>query len=258
MIRSTLRYEQQKAGATSSSLFPENPAGFPETKLKGCSARPLYLMGNKMFKNLKNLFSKKTIEFFQKISDTQKHKKIDSVFNDRSFNDGKFDVAAFDESYVILHQTSTGGYTTYDHPGIRNKYDTNIKEKTCSCKDWTDTRSHYELYDPRRLCKHLIQELKDLDVQQHYPYYQQEIAFYKNKERGFKRDFDEIIDLSKFGLMVFVSEWCDVFDIKGNRYGFRFDWETGDKIWAKGIKPNNYQEVEQIFQDKFRSKGVRV
>ena len=42
LIRSTLRYEQQKAGATPSSLFPENPAVFPETKLKGCSARPLY------------------------------------------------------------------------------------------------------------------------------------------------------------------------------------------------------------------------
>jgi len=41
LIRSTLRLRQQKVGVTPLSLFPENPAGFPETKLKVCSARPL-------------------------------------------------------------------------------------------------------------------------------------------------------------------------------------------------------------------------
>jgi hypothetical protein len=210
-------------------------------------------MGDKMFKKLKTLFDKEktTIGFFKKINYPQKYKEIDSLLDDMPYKDEKFDVAAFDESYIVLHQTSIGSYTTYDHPGIRNKYNTNVKEKTCSCKDWTNTRKHYELFDPRRLCKHLIQELQDSDIQLHYPYYQQEIVFYKNNERGFKRNIDEIIDLSKFGLMVFVSEWCDVFDIEGNRYGFKFDWETGNKIWANGIAPKGYQEVEKIFQNNF-------
>lgn len=212
-----------------------------------------------MFEIFKTLFTNQkatnfehnTQKFFENINTLQKYKEIDALLDGMPFGDGKFDDSAFNESYTTLHQTPTGGYVTYDHPGIRNEYDTDTKAKTCSCKDWNDTRKQYGLYDPRRLCKHLIHELSKSDIQQHYPYYQQKIAFYKSKERGFKRDFDEIIDLSKFGLMVFVTEWCDVFDVEGNRYGFKFDWETGNKIWAKGNAPKGYQEVEKIFQDRF-------
>jgi len=41
-------------------------------------------------------------------------------------------------------------------------YNTNWESFTCYCPDWQKRRSHYDDLDPRRLCKHLVEDFYEL------------------------------------------------------------------------------------------------
>ena len=124
-----------------------------------------------------------------------------------------------------------------------NTYDTNIAKLTCSCLDWEETRKEYQTNDPRRLCKHIINKLDINNLPSQIYKFKESIEFYQEKEWGFKKDFDEIIELNNFTLLV-NTDWIDVFDENGIRYGVKKDYSS-NIYWANNIKPNRYQIIEK-------------
>ena len=125
-----------------------------------------YTNGNKTLKEIK---SKYIIE------------GIESSMRRFPFDDGLFNINNFEKSYLESREDKVGSYVTYEHPGIRNEYNTDIITKTCSCEDWRGTRSHYNTNDPRRLCKHLIQVIDEEETNRIFPYFKKRIDFYKKK-----------------------------------------------------------------------------
>lgn len=117
-----------------------------------------------------------------------------------------------------------------------NEYNTNIVNLTCSCPDWIETREQYKVYDPRRLCKHIINKLDVNNLPIEISKFKESIEFYQKKEWGFKRNFDEIIELDTFTLLG-DFDWIDVFDENGIRYGVKKEQFTKDIYWANNKKP---------------------
>ncbi|EQB34872.1 hypothetical protein M947_10430 [Sulfurimonas hongkongensis] len=131
-----------------------------------------------------------------------------------------------------------------------NEYNTDIVKLTCSCPDWKETRWQYKLNDPRRLCKHIINKLDINNLPIGISKFKESIEFYQEKEWGFKRDFDEIIEIGNFTLLGSVS-WIDVFDGDGTRYGYLNDSYTGENWWSKQNKPIGYEKIEAFFKKRF-------
>lgn len=123
-----------------------------------------------------------------------------------------------------------------------NTYNTNIIKLTCSCLDWEETRKEYQNNDPRRLCKHIINKLDINNLPSQIYKFKDSIEFYQEKEWGFKRDFDEIIELNNFTLLGNI-DWIDVFDEDGNRYAVKKEYSS--IYWSGNIKPNEYQIIEK-------------
>lgn len=124
-----------------------------------------------------------------------------------------------------------------------NKYDTNILKLTCSCPDWQETRMQYPLNDPRRLCKHIINLLNVDDLPHSINKFKESIKFYQEKEWGFKRDFDELIEVDEFTLLYNFS-WIDVFDQDGIKYSVKKDNFSNNIYWGKNLKPKKYNLIE--------------
>lgn len=131
-----------------------------------------------------------------------------------------------------------------------NKYNTNITKLTCSCSDWKMTRIQYSRNDPRRLCKHIINKININNLPVEILKFKESIEFYQKKEWGFKRNFNEIIELDNFTLLG-DFDWIDVFDKDGNRYGYLNDSYTGKHQWSKQNRPNGYEEIEFFFSKRF-------
>jgi len=126
-----------------------------------------------------------------------------------------------------------------------NEYNTNITKLTCSCPDWKETRQQYEVSDPRRLCKHIINKLNVNNLPVEISNFKESIEFYQKKEWGFKRDFNEIIELDTFTLLGNI-DWIDVFDENGNRYGVLIEPFSRKIYWAKNKKPKNCSTIEDF------------
>lgn len=125
-----------------------------------------------------------------------------------------------------------------------NIYITDIDNQTCTCPDWQETRENFKFNDPRRLCKHIIKELDINNLPYSIAKFKEYIKFYQEKEWGFKTDFDEIIELSNFTLLGNI-DWIDVFDENGIRYGVKKEIFSDIIYWAKQLKPENYEIIEQ-------------
>lgn len=129
---------------------------------------------------------------------------------------------------------------------VNNKisYTIDLKRLTCACKDWQDTRRNYPLKDPRRLCKHLIHGLDVNNLPLPIFKFKDYIKFYQEKGWGFKRDFDEIIELNNITLLGNIG-WIDVFDQNGTRYGVKKENFSNTIYWANDLKPEEYEIVEK-------------
>lgn len=126
-----------------------------------------------------------------------------------------------------------------------NEYNTNILKLTCSCPDWKETRQQYKLSDPRRLCKHIINKLDINNLPFEISKFKESIEFYQEKEWGFKRDFDEIIELGNFTLLGDI-DWIDIFDENAIRYGVKKEPLSNDIYWANNKKPKNFSIIENF------------
>jgi hypothetical protein len=126
-----------------------------------------------------------------------------------------------------------------------NEYNTDIVKLTCSCQDWKETRQQYKLNDPRRLCKHIINKLNINNLPIEISKFKESIEFYQKKEWGFKRDFDEIIELDTFTLLGDI-DWIDVFDENDIRYGVKKEPFSKDIYWANNQKPKNFSIIENF------------
>ncbi|MBV5348695.1 hypothetical protein JZU61_03435, partial [bacterium] len=189
-----------------------------------------------------------TPQFFEEIYNKMLQTRIDKQFK-FPFDDGLFNGDDFEKNYSNFYTNGTSFVDTYEHPSIRHRYRTNISELTCSCLDWKNTRDRYNKSDPRRLCKHLINKIIETQINELFPYFRESILFYKEKERGFKRDIKELKDLSEFGLKIMIdTEWSDVFDSNGKRYGYKYNFEELKHTWAKGSKPLNSHKIQELFE----------
>ncbi len=195
----------------------------------------------KMFNiNIENSSSEDTASSYsilELVQDEIIEKQIDNHINTFPHADNKFDPLQFD-------------YNESSKTNNQLEYNTNIKKISCTCKDWKETRKQYDMDDPRRLCKHLIKELTPEVIVKKYPYFQESIYFYKDKNIGFKRD---VICLKKFNeyelKMLMGYDWNDIFDKNGKRYGYKFYYNEKEHVWSQNEKPNNYQYIENFFEN---------
>ena len=128
---------------------------------------------------------------------------------------------------------------TYNTNNKISSYDTNIKALTCTCKNWQLTRSDFPRNDPRRLCKHLLQKLDENNLMSDIFRYKENIVFYKSKNKGFRDDFNHLIEIPNSGcalLYKYDFEWMSLFDENGNKYGFMIGG-NGRFSWSKETKP---------------------
>jgi len=137
--------------------------------------------------------------------------------------------------------------------GEKKDYKTNISNLTCCCRNWLLLRSNFDLDDPRRLCKHLIRQMKDSNISAVLNKYKSEIYFYKDKDKGFADTFNYLLNIPNTSYTVMYKhpfEWMSIFDADGKRYGILLDG-FGSFFWAKKTgMPELHKEVEEFFLDK--------
>lgn len=134
---------------------------------------------------------------------------------------------------------------------MTSSYNVNEETQTCTCLDWKETRQNFALNDPRRLCKHIINKLDINNLSNEFKYFIESLKYYQENEKGFTKDFEEIIYLIETDCKILYTkdDWINVYDKDGNKYGFLpYSYEGGFK-WAKDKKPKNFQEIE-IYFDK--------
>ena len=128
-----------------------------------------------------------------------------------------------------------------------NTYNTDTKKLTCSCKDWTESRKEFSLNDPRRLCKHIINQLDINNLPNDIKRFKTSITFYQENQKGYNKYFDKLIEIpnSDFIAEYTDGDWINIFDNEFNRYGFLI--KDDEYIWAKSTKPKEYQTIEIFF-----------
>lgn len=132
-----------------------------------------------------------------------------------------------------------------------NTYDTDSENQTCTCIDWKETRKEFNIDDPRRLCKHIIVKLDINNLANELKYFKESLKYYQENKKGFTKDFEKVINLSKFDCKILYKkdDWINVYDKNGNKYAFLpYSYDGGFK-WAENKKPNKFQEIE-IYFDK--------
>ena len=136
-----------------------------------------------------------------------------------------------------------------------NEYNTNIEKLTCSCPDWTETRKQYQTNDPRRLCKHIINKL-DLDnLQFQIKRFKDSIRFYQKEGWGFKRNFNEIIELQNI-TMLCNSDSVETFDNSGKRCYAKRHYMSDTITWSDEQKPLEYKEIEKYLIQEYEAVAI--
>lgn len=132
-----------------------------------------------------------------------------------------------------------------------NQYNTDIINLTCSCSDWLETRDSYLVNDPRRLCKHIINKLDIDNLPNELKYFKESLVYYQENEKGFTKDFDEVIYLPNVDCKVLYvkDNWINLYDKDGSKFAFiPYSFDKGFK-WAKDKKPKNFQDIEIYFDN---------
>ena len=132
-----------------------------------------------------------------------------------------------------------------------NEYDTNIKELKCSCKDWNEVRSIYNMDNPRRLCKHIINKLDIDNLPTKLKYFKSNIEYYQINKKGFNKEFKNIITLleNKYIALYNDNDWTNIYNENGENFALIITSFTDGFKWSQDKKPKDYQEIE-IYFDK--------
>ena len=132
-----------------------------------------------------------------------------------------------------------------------NNYDTDMTNFTCSCEDWKQTRKDYPQYDPRRLCKHIINKLDIENLSKNLNFFKEDLEFYKKKAKGFRKEFNKVIPLlnSQYIALYCDDDWSNIYDQNGNKFALIITSFNNDFKWAQDKKPKDFMEIE-IYFDK--------
>ena len=82
-------------------------------------------------------------------------------------------------------------------------------------------------------------------------YYKKDILFYREKEYGFRTDFQQIIQIPNTNHIVLFKndDWTNLYEASGEKYSFIINDFGGYFKWAKDHKPKNFYEVEIYFDN---------
>lgn len=130
-------------------------------------------------------------------------------------------------------------------------YDVDVVNQSCTCNDWILERSNYPKDDPRRLCKHIINQLDIDNLFSELRYFRDSLQYYQENKKGFRTDFENILYMQNVDCKILYTEhgWIGVFDKNGNEYAFTPYSYSGGFKWAKDKKPNKFQEIEIYFDN---------
>ena len=101
-------------------------------------------------------------------------------------------------------------------------YDVDLANQSCTCNDWILERSNYPKDDPRRLCKHIINQLDIDNLSSELRYFRDSLQYYQENKRAFRKDFENVIYVSDADCKVLYvkDDWINIFDRNGKKYGF--------------------------------------
>jgi hypothetical protein len=127
------------------------------------------------------------------------------------------------------------------------RYKTNLSSQLCECKNWLEQRHSYKINDPRRFCKHLISLLDISSLRNELLYYKEDFQYYKKNEKGYRLNFETIIDIPNTThkiLFNYENDWMSLLTINGLKYGILFN-EYNNIYWTKkDERPIDYTIVE--------------
>jgi hypothetical protein len=120
----------------------------------------------------------------------------------------------------------------------------------CSCPDFTDYRTRFDMDDPRRLCRHLVSQMLEGDtLPEEFREYREELDRVAKKLKGFypysHRESTTILG-KKF--TVFGDDYdenSDVYEVLIFLDGKRYAYEPDDGKWAKNVFPRYRAEIER-------------
>lgn len=132
-----------------------------------------------------------------------------------------------------------------------NTYNTDLEKQTCTCLDWKESRQEFKINDPRRLCKHIINQLDINNLPYELSYFKESLEYYQKNEYAFTTDFEELIYISQADCKILYKNfgWINIYDKDGNKYGFLIYGFDESFKWAKNKKPQLFQEIEIFFDN---------
>jgi hypothetical protein len=127
-------------------------------------------------------------------------------------------------------------------------YQLDLNTLSCSCPDFQKRRTQFSMEDPRRLCKHLIEEIDPFD------YFSGDSAYHIlaiDSNYGFPTGERIIISVGNKTITAYINDdknkvWIDVFDSE-NRYGFN----VKEQRWSYGTGPDRSKDIAKCLTEQW-------
>lgn len=94
-------------------------------------------------------------------------------------------VLSFDPALIPARCDRT--YKARSHTTAGLVYEVNLKKITCTCPDFIGQRSYFEPGNVRRVCKHILEKLKQTKLLQLIPEPAQTVLFFGNRDISFTK-----------------------------------------------------------------------
>lgn len=151
---------------------------------------------------------------------------------------------------------STLEVKSFSHDFVSYKVDTRVI--TCTCPNFIEDRSKYQIDDPRRLCKHLIKKMWETNsLPQDLIFYKDGIKWSYEYGKGFSYYDGEKIDIHINGkkFTIFTHEmdneddpdiyWIEVY-CENKRYSYTANFEK----WALDNPPPHEEQIIRLIYEK--------
>lgn len=161
-------------------------------------------------------------------------------------------------SFIIKFSGSMLETTVKSSSNESVKYAVDMCAQTCTCPDFVETRSEFEIGNPKRFCKHMVRAVvKSSSLRELPPVFQMVFKNAYEMGKGLTRDALYLTEID--GSQVLIShpensEWINVFcrnriPKKDGTYNFkRFGFNLAERRWSYGYGPPGAKILRQIFQ----------